>query len=98
MKELLVRLGEIGEKAEYLNQKSEMLVEANRALRNRIAELESQLTERNEAFEELSSQHEILKLARKMDGDGENAASEEIKKKINEYIREIDQCLRLIGD
>lgn len=98
MNELLSRLGEIGEKAEYLHQKSQVLVDENRTLKRRVAELEEALSARDEAYQTLSEQHEIIKLARTVEEGGGNERSEELKQKINEYIREIDQCLRLIGD
>jgi hypothetical protein len=46
---------------------------------------------------QLNEQYELVKLA-KMVEHKDDAATEELKKKINEYIREIDQCLKLIGD
>lgn len=97
MKELLARLEEIGEKSEYLNQKSQVLVEENRALQARVAVLETQLESRDSEMNALAEQYEIVKLARNMDGNSDEKA-EKIKDKINEYIREIDQCLKLIGD
>jgi predicted RNase H-like nuclease (RuvC/YqgF family) len=97
VKELLTRLKEIGEKSEYLNQKSQSLVKQNRALQARIAALEKQLQNKDTEISTLAEQYEIVKLARNMDGDGDER-TEKIKDKINEYIREIDQCLKLIGD
>jgi cell division septum initiation protein DivIVA len=94
---LLARLAEIGEKADYLNQKSQALVQENRSLRNRIAELEGKIRHQQQENKELSEQHEIIKLARSVDTRDEDA-NEELKRKINDYIREIDQCLKLIGD
>lgn len=96
MKELLARLQEIGEKAEYLNQKSQDLVVENRTLLARVAELEGALEARETEMSTLSEQYEIVKLARNMEGHSDERA-EKIKEKINEYIREIDQCLKLIG-
>jgi hypothetical protein len=94
---LLTRLAEIGEKADYLNQKSQALVEENRSLRLRIQLLEGKITQQQQELKEMAEQHEIVKLARLVEHRDE-AATEELKKKINEYIREIDHCLKLIGD
>lgn len=96
MNNLLAKLLEIGEKAEYLNQRTELLVAENRSLKARMAELEQQLADRSQALDSLEEQHKIVKLAKSMGGESEHA--EELKRKINEYIREIDQCLKLIGD
>jgi predicted nuclease with TOPRIM domain len=94
---LLARLAEVGEKADYLNQKSEGLVQENHALRSRIAELEGKLQQQQQEIKDLAAQGELIKLAKQV-GHRDDAATEELKKKINEYIREIDQCLKLIGD
>jgi hypothetical protein len=94
---LLTRLAEIGEKADYLNQKSMSLVEENRGLRHRIQQLEGKIVQQQQELKDMAQQHEIVKLARLVENRDE-AATEELKKKINEYIREIDHCLKLIGD
>lgn len=98
VKELLAKLDEIGEKAEYLAFRTTDLVEENRSLKAKIASLEQDLTDRVREYEELVAQHEIMKFARSVEGKPGDEQSEELKKKINEYIREIDQCLKLIGD
>ena len=97
MENLLTRLTEIGEKADYLNQKSLALVEENRVLRQRIQQLEGKVTQQQQDLKDLAGQNELVKLARAVEHRDE-AATEELKKKINEYIREIDHCLKLIGD
>jgi predicted nuclease with TOPRIM domain len=94
---LLARLAEIGEKADYLNQKSQALVVENRALNSRISELEAKLQQQQQEIKDLVAQHELVKLAKLVEHRDDDA-TEELKKKINEYIREIDQCLKLIGD
>ena len=97
MENLLARLAEIGEKADYLNQKSQALVVENRSLQRRVSELEVKLQQQQLETKELADQHDLLKLAKKVE-HRDDAATEELKKKINDYIREIDQCLKLIGD
>lgn len=97
MENLLTRLAEIGEKADYLHQKSQALVEENRSLRLRIQQLEGKVVAQQEELKDLASQHELVRLAKAV-GHRDEAATEELKKKINEYIREIDQCLKLVGD
>jgi hypothetical protein len=97
LKELLEKLHEVGEKADYLTQRSMLLVQENRGLKIRVAELEQALGGRELEIKDLHNQLELAKLARGMEG-GNSAQSDELKNKINEYIREIDQCLKLIGD
>lgn len=97
MENLLTRLAELGEKSDYLNQKLKALVMENRALHRKIQELELRLAEQEKAHQDLVEQRDLAKLATLVKNRDE-AATEELKKKINEYIREIDQCLKLIGD
>jgi predicted RNase H-like nuclease (RuvC/YqgF family) len=97
LKELLEKLQDVGEKADYLTQRSALLVQENRGLRNRVAELEETLGTKESEIKDLTSKLELAKLARGMEV-GNSTQSEELKNKINEYIREIDQCLKLIGD
>ncbi len=97
MENLLTRLAELGEKSDYLNQKSETLVKENRALQAKVQELEARLAQQEQVQKSLTDQRDLAKLATLVKSRDE-AATEELKKKINEYIREIDQCLKLIGD
>ena len=97
MKELLEKLHEVGEKADYLTQRSQLLVQENRGLRIRVQELEHTLGNRESEIKDLIGKLELAKLARGMEGSN-STQSDELKNKINEYIREIDQCLKLIGD
>ena len=97
METLLAKVVELGEKAEYLNQKSQTLVVENRALHGRIAELEGKVAQQQLELARLSEINELARLARQVEHRDE-AANEELKRKINDYIREIDQCLKLIGD
>lgn len=94
---MLKKLAEITEKAEYLNKKSQELIDTNKSLREKVKSLEADLAAREEELDEVRTQYDVLKLARNMEGE-ENENAEELKKKINEYIREIDQVLKLIGD
>lgn len=97
LKALLEKLQDVGEKAEYLNHRSLQLVQENRNLRHRLLELEADLKAKDGEIRDLTEKLELAKLARGMEV-GNSAQSEELKNKINEYIREIDQCLKLIGD
>lgn len=95
---LLKKLEEISEKAEYLNKRSQELLNTNKELKRQLRDLEDSLQTKEEELENVQTQYEVLKLARSMEGGVNNEETELLKKKINEYIREIDQCLKLIGD
>ena len=94
---LITRLQELSEKAEYLNERSRQLVEENKSLKDRVALLEQQVKEGNEKLDNALKQNEILRLAKGTQAAGEEK-SEVLRQKINEYIREIDKCLKYIGD
>jgi hypothetical protein len=59
--------------------------------------LEHTLGNKESEIKDLIGKLELAKLARGMEGSN-STQSDELKNKINEYIREIDQCLKLIGD
>lgn len=94
------RLDEIIEKAEYLAERTQSLAQENQRLNARIAALESDLNDRTGELEDLRKQHEVLSLARNIKGDAapDQSNFEELRERIDEYIREIDQCLKVIGD
>ncbi|MCB9233565.1 MAG: hypothetical protein H6581_18050 [Bacteroidia bacterium] len=92
-------MDDLGEKAEYLDQKLKSLVEENAVLKQKVRSLEQKLESKDEELAKASEQVNTIQLARKLSGDFDSTeAVEELKKKINQYIREIDHTLRLIGD
>jgi predicted RNase H-like nuclease (RuvC/YqgF family) len=94
-----VHIDALTSKAATLGQKLSSLAEENRILQNRLEAVQATLTGREEELNELRKQHEILKMARNLhSGDTGDSNTEELKRKINDYIKEIDQCLKLIGD
>gem|GEM_PF-2312413 len=97
VKEILSKLQDLSEKADYLNQRTQALALENKALRERILELEGQSSRHLADIQELNKQLEIASIAKEMKQEGDDSG-EVLKQKINEYIREIDHCLKLIGD
>lgn len=99
MEGLFNKLNDLAEKAEYLNQKLNLMVEENRLLKNKIRSLEGELESKDAELNEATEQFNTIQLARKISGDGgSEEAVDELKKKINKYIRDIDHTLKLIGD
>lgn len=94
----LHKLTDLSERADYLNQKTTALVEENRQLKERVRLLQQNIAEKNQVVNELNDQYNILKLAKNMEGGDKSENAEELRKKINKYLREIDQCLKLLGD
>ena len=81
-----------------MSKRSLDLATENRELKEKLRLIQTNLAEKNQAMKDLQDQHNILKLARNMEEGSSLENAEELKKKINKYIREIDQCLKLIGD
>lgn len=71
------------------------LADENIALKDKVHVLEHQLHETLHELEATRSKYQILALSRNGRTD---EASEELRQKINRYIRDIDQCLKLLSD
>lgn len=97
MEDILTQLQEVFEKSEYLNQKTQSLVEENSNLKQEIRELNDKVKSKDDAIAQLQEKFDTIKLAKSIGGSGSEDA-EELKKKINQYIREIDQCLKVLGE
>jgi uncharacterized coiled-coil DUF342 family protein len=85
--------------------KTSKLVEQNRKLQVKNAELENELTalralldEEGRKMTELNNQIKIIKLARNIGSTEEGPEIAELKRKINEYIKEIDHCVVMLND
>ncbi len=91
---------------EQLIAKAKKVTDENQRLRLRVVELEAELANNRQKMaeeakksEELSEKIKIVKLAQNIgSGTGENAEVTELKRKINEYIKEIDNCIAMLND
>ena len=75
-------------------QRDDAIEELERA-RQQNAALQAELQARATALQELEQRYKVLKLARAAGATEESAA--DVKRKINEFIKEIDACLALLG-
>jgi predicted nucleic acid-binding Zn-ribbon protein len=64
-------------------------------LKNRNAELEAMIQDREVKLKDLEIKHERIKISGALLGESENAS--EAKKKITELVREIDRCVTLLN-
>ena len=71
------------------NDKNEM-INTNLAL---VKEIDVQKRE----LEDLNQKMQTLKLAKSIRGDDKPQETKELKRKINEYIKEIDRCIALLN-
>ena len=94
-------------KTDVLIDKARKLVEQNVKLRlvnviqeKEIKELKDALDAELSKTQELNNKIKIIKLAQNISSDtpDENQEVTELKRKINEYIREIDNCIAMLND
>lgn len=94
-------------KTNSLIEKARRLAEANVKLRHDKSELEIEIkglkaTLENEVLKnnELNNKIKIIKLAQNISSGGVDESQEvaELKRKINEYIKEIDNCIAMLND
>ena len=69
----------------------EFLKEENEILLQNVGNLQAQLNVNLQIIEDLNKKHELLKIAKTIDGS--NESTRETKLKINALIREIDKCI-----
>lgn len=81
------------------------LLEENARLKNDKNDLNSvnlalkkELEDKNKAIEDLTQKVQTLKLAKSISGDEKPQETTELKRKINDYIKEIDRCIALLNE
>ena len=97
--ELQTRLTSLeGKLRKFTNEKT-LLVEKNAQLDKEVERLKQLLAEEQQKSAELVNKIKIIKLARNIGGGGEdNTEVTELKRKINEYIKEIDYCISKLDE
>jgi chromosome segregation ATPase len=97
MERVSQQIKSVADKAAKLIESYEECRSANADLRKELAELETVIKSKDEEIEALQNKIKILKLAQNISGE-ETGEKTEIKRKINEYIREIDRCIAMLND
>ena len=69
----------------------EFLKEENEILLQNVGKLQTQLNMNQQLLEDQTKKHELLKIAKTINGS--NESTRETKLKINALIREIDKCI-----
>ena len=90
------------EKIERINEKLQVLLKKYQALQKENEKIKLDLDNRNgkekewrEKTESLQQQVEILKAST---GQMDDASKKEFEKRINQYLKEIDRCIALLGE
>ena len=95
MDEILLRLQSATRKTGKLETTITRLLEEREQLKATISSLTDELEDVRGKYQELTKQHDILKLVKTLDGEADRV---QVVKKIDAYIKEIDACLKTFGD
>ena len=100
MQKLIAKTDVLIAKARKLAEQNHKLQEQNQLLENEIKNLKQVIEAEVGKSSELNNKIKIIKLARNIGSAGppENAQATELKRKVNEYIREIDNCITMLND
>lgn len=100
MKELALRTDIIINKVRRLKKQHQAAEERVTGLEKDIKELKEALEAEKKKNSELNNQIKIIKLARNISSGElfEDLKVTEMKRKLNEYIREVDKCIEMLND
>ncbi len=86
----------IGLKVKKLLEEKKELESRMNELENENKRLQAEITDQKNTITSLEEKNKIVKLAESLRDSGGNI--QELKKKLNEYIHDIDECIRLLSD
>ena len=100
MQKLIAKTDILIDKARKLAEQNVKLKTVNGQLEMEIKELRMALDSEGRKNSDLNNKIKIIKLAQNISSDtpDENQEVTELKRKINEYIREIDNCIAMLND
>jgi predicted nuclease with TOPRIM domain len=89
--EIYARVQQLVDQHRTLEKEKDELEEENRTLRNKVEEEQKRVAE-------LERQVKMLQLAKQVTNDegSDDEQKRELKRSINEYIREIDSCIAML--
>lgn len=92
------RLQSLSVKVSKIIAEKRLLTNKNLQLEKELEDLKTQLAAEKQKTVELNNKMKIIKLAQNI-GSGESGnESTELKRKINEYIKEIDNCIAILNE
>jgi hypothetical protein len=100
MQHLITKADHLLNKARKLVADNQKLLQTNQSLENEVKGLKQLLEEEGKKNAELNNKIKIIKLAQNISSaDGpENGQVTELKRKINEYIKELDNCIAMLNE
>ncbi len=93
MKDLSVLVNGLRKKAELMIEKHQTITEKNKQLSGEIVQLNEKLNQKNQQLTELENKIKVLKISKSVDSE----STKDVKLKINEMVREIDNCIAQIN-
>lgn len=87
-------IGEIETKVDRLIDHCEQLESDKLSIQNEKNDLEAFVKKQSAQIQELENQLKLIKIAKQIDSGEDN---KEVKKKISEFIKEIDNCIALLN-
>ena len=98
-KTLAQKIEEIKKKVVHLLEQNSKLLSKNEELEGEVRVIKQTLDAETQKTAELLNKIKIIKLAQNIGSpDLERADVTELKRKINEYIKEIDHCITMLND
>ena len=95
MDELELQVQRIHDKLQQVLRQRETLLKENNRLKEELQQLRQSEGNRTDHIEQLRQQVEILKAKK---GEMPLAEKAVLEKRLNQYIREIDRCIALLGE
>ena len=93
------KVEEVKKKVLHLLEQNHKLLSKNEELEVEVKSLKQSLDAEAKKSDELLNKIKIIKLAQNISSsDSESADITELKRKINEYIKEIDHCITMLND
>ncbi|GIV34682.1 MAG: hypothetical protein KatS3mg031_2217 [Chitinophagales bacterium] len=97
MEQIHTRLDDISRKVSVLVNRFNELKEKYAALQSENTDLKNQLRELQAENQKLTNELRTAKLVRAL-APADETERAELKKKLNEYIKEIDRCVAMLND
>ena len=72
--------------------KNKALTDQTQMLTEKVKKLEGDIRSKSDKIDELNKDYKMLKMTKKLEGS-DTVSNKELKLKINEMVREIDQCI-----
>lgn len=89
------QLRRITEKLQQLLRSHELVSKENQKLRQELEELR---TRQEEQLKKMSELEQSVAVLRTISGNMEETDKKALEKQLNQYIREIDRCIALLGE